>query len=37
MILLFITVVAAILFAAFLIACVIGAWQIASWVLQRLQ
>ena len=33
MIILFITIVAAILFAAFLIACAIGAWQLVSWIL----
>jgi hypothetical protein len=36
MMLLFITIVAAILAAAFVIACVIGAWQLMSWCIGRL-
>lgn len=37
MIILFITIIAAILAAAFIISCVIGAWQLVSWCLGRLQ
>jgi len=37
MIVLFITIVAAILFAAFLICCVIGAWQLLGWLVSKCQ
>lgn len=37
MIVLFLTIVAAILVAAFLICCAIGAWQLLSWCFGRLQ
>jgi hypothetical protein len=36
MIALFITIVAAIVVGAFIIACAIGAWQLLSWVLSRI-